>query len=327
MNERTTTPTGPTQTTPAPTPFQAAPYSLAWKRATSSFPDEPKTYTTFMCRGPQPHPIRLADTLKSSMLEQSLEAFQSQVETSLDRVNTLAKRLKKLKTAAQAGDLREIAKSVGDAKDLATAAQDQCAALSFEFDDTGYFPDAFLAEVVTAAEAKGLKVFAQDGKLYAYPLLVRVKAAERAVQIGKKTERGIRPSALAARLYQLHSKPARFKPADFLGLLYRAYKHCAAKNESPVLTLAEIYDVLTLMPGAAKEYTRDDFARDLYLLDRSGVTTIGVNTMSDGIEFRFSASTGTRSASATLVCIAEDGSEKRYYGINFITPGLIKAER
>ena len=315
MNERTTTPTGPTQTSPAPAPFQAAPYSLAWKRATSSFPDEPKTYTTFMCRGPQPHPIRLADTLKSSMLEQSLEAFQSQVETSLDRVNTLAKRLKKLKTAAQAGDLREIAKSVGDAKDLATAAQDQCAALSFEFDDTGYFPDAFLAEVVTAAEAKGLKVFAQDGKLYAYPLLVRVKAAERAVQIGKKTERGIRPSALAARLYQLHSKPARFKPADFLGLLYRAYKHCAAKNESPVLTLAEIYDVLTLMPGAAKEYTRDDFARDLYLLDRSGVTA-----MTDGIEFRFSASTGTRNASATLVCIAEDGSEKRYYGISFITP-------
>jgi hypothetical protein len=249
------------------------------------------------------------------MLEQSLEAFQSQVETSLDRVNTLAKRLKKLKTAAQAGDLREIAKSVGDAKELSTAAQEQCAALSFEFDDAGYFPDAFLAEVVTAAEAKGLKVFAQDGKLYAYPLLVRIKAAERAVQIGKKTERGIRPSALAAKLYQLQSKPARFKPADFLGLLYRAYKHCAAKNESPVLTLAEIYDVLTLMPGAAKEYTRDDFARDLYLLDRSGVTA-----MSDGIESRFSASTGTRNASATLVCIAEDGSEKRYYGISFITP-------
>jgi hypothetical protein len=256
------------------------------------------------------------------MLEQSLEAFQTQVETSLDRVNTLAKRLKKLKSAAQIGDLREIAKSVGDAKELSTAAQGQCSALSFEFDDAGYFPDAFLAEVVTAAEAKGLKVFAQDGKLYCYPLLVRMKPAERSVQIGKKTERGIRPSALAARLYQLQSKPARFKPADFLGLLYRAYKHCAAKNESPVLTLAEIYDVLTLMPGAAKEYTRDDFARDLYLLDRSGVTA-----MSDGIEFRFSASTGTRNASATLVCIAEDGSEKRYYGISFIIPDLNKAER
>ena len=54
---------------------------------------------------------------------------------------------------------------------------------------------------MTAAEARGLKVFAQDGKLYCYPLLVRVKGAERAVQIGKKSERGIRPSALAAKLF------------------------------------------------------------------------------------------------------------------------------
>jgi hypothetical protein len=246
------------------------------------------------------------------MLEQSLEAFQTKVEASLDRVNTLAKRLKKLKSAAQSGDLREIGKSVADVRDLAAAAHEQAGALSFEFDDTNYFPEAFLREVVAAAEAKGLKVFAQDGKLYCYPLLVRVKGAERAVQIGKKSERGIRPSALALKLFQLQSKPARFKPADFLGLIHRAYKHCAGKNESPVLTLIEIYDVLTLMPGSAKEYTRDDFARDLYLLDRSGVTTL-----SDGTECRFSASTGTRNAASTLLCIAEDGSEKRYYGVSF----------
>jgi len=246
------------------------------------------------------------------MLEQSLEALQTQVEASLDRVNTLAKRLKKLKSAAQSGDLREIGKSVTDIRELVAAANEQSGALSFEFDDTNYFPEAFLQEVVTAAEARGLKVFAQDGKLYCYPLLVRVKGAERAVQIGKKSERGIRPSALAAKLFQLHSKPARFKPADFLGLIHRAYKHCAGKNESPVLTLVEIYDVLTLMPGTAKEYTRDDFARDLYLVDRSGVTTLN-----DGTECRFSASTGTRNTASTLVCIAEDGSEKRYYGISF----------
>ena len=247
-------------------------------------------------------------------LEQALEAFQAQVEDSLDGVNTLAKRLKRLKGAAQSGDLREIAKSVSEIRELAAAARDKSAALAFEFEDADYFPEHFLRELVAAAEAKGLRVFAQDGKLYCYPLLVRVKAAERPVQIGKKTERGIRPSALAAKLFQLQSKPARFKPVDFLGLLYRAYGHCAGKNESPVLTLVEIYDVLTLMPGAAKEYTRDDFARDLYLLDRSGVTA-----MNDGTPFQFSASTGTRNAAATLVCIAEDGSEKRYYGIRFMT--------
>ena len=78
------------------------------------------------------------------MLEQSLEAFQTQVEASLDRVNTLAKRLKKLKSAAQSGDLREIGKSVTDIRELVAAANEQSGALSFEFDDTDYFPEAFL---------------------------------------------------------------------------------------------------------------------------------------------------------------------------------------
>jgi hypothetical protein len=117
-------------------------------------------------------------------------------------------------------------------------------------------------------------------------------------------------------LRQLQAKPARFKPADFLGLLHRAYRHCASAKESTVLTLAEIYDVLTLMPGSAKDYTRDDFARDLYLLDKSGVTR-----MDNGIVFRFSASTGTRNLASTFICIAEDGSEKRYYGIGFSKAG------
>jgi hypothetical protein len=246
------------------------------------------------------------------MLEPALAIFQGQVETSLDRVTILTKRLKKLKTAAQSGDLREIDKSLSDLKDLSAAVHNHSAALAFEFDDAAYFPDAFLEELAEASREKGLTVFAQDGKLYCYPLLVRVKPAERSVQIGKKTERGVRPSALAARLRQLHAKPPRFKPSDFLNLLHRAYRHCASAKESPVITLAEVYEVLTLMPGSGKDYTKDDFARDLYLLDQSGATR-----MDNGAAFRFSASTGTRNTASTFVCIAEDGSEKRYYGIAF----------
>lgn len=254
----------------------------------------------------------LESSSPSHMLEQSLGAFQTQVEASLSGAGTLLKRLKRLRAAAQAGDLREIAKSLSEVKQAAPETASQAQALAFEFDDEPYFPDAFLSELEAAAKERGMSVFVRDGKLYCYPLLVRVKPAERAVQIGKRTERGIRPSALAARLFQLQSKPARFKPADFLGLLHRAYRHCAAPGESPVLMLAEIYDVLTLMPGAAKEYTKDDFARDLYMLDSSGVTAL-----ENGTRFRFSASTGTRNAAAVFVCIAEDGSEKRYYGISF----------
>ena len=43
------------------------------------------------------------------MLEESLEAFQNEVEASLAGAGTLLKRLKKLRAAAVAGDLREVA--------------------------------------------------------------------------------------------------------------------------------------------------------------------------------------------------------------------------
>jgi|SRR5579863_3289197 len=245
------------------------------------------------------------------MLEESLRSFQEQVETSLQQVASLTRRLKKLGGAAHTGDLREIARGLGEINEVAAAARDQIGRLEFRFDEESYFPDGFLDELVEASVALGMRVFALDGKLYCYPLLVRVKAPERAVQIGKKTERGVRPSALLAKLRAMQTRPARFKPDNFLELLYRVWKRCV-RADRKVVPLQEIYDLLTLMPGSAKDYTREEFARDLYLLDRSGV-----NRSRDGHRVSLPASTGTRIAAATFVCIAEDGSEKRYYGIGF----------
>src|SRR5579863_6539392 len=114
------------------------------------------------------------------MLEESLRSFQEQVETSLQQVAALTRRLKKLGGAAHTGDLREIAKGLGEINDVAAAAQDLVGKLEFRFDEESYFPDGFLAEIVEASGAAGMRVFALDGKLYCYPLLVRVKAADRA---------------------------------------------------------------------------------------------------------------------------------------------------
>ena len=40
-----------------------------------------------------------------------------------------------------------------------------------------------------------------------------------------------------------------------------------------VIKLLDIYQLLTLLPGQSKEYTKEEFARDIYLLDKSGITT------------------------------------------------------
>src|SRR6266849_3743123 len=46
------------------------------------------------------------------------------------------------------------------------------------------------------------------------------------------------------------------------------------RETSAIVPLVEIYNLLTLLPGQAKEYARQEFARDLYLLDQSDVTAV-----------------------------------------------------
>jgi hypothetical protein len=72
---------------------------------------------------------------------------------------------------------------------------------------------------------------------------------------------------------------------------------------------------MTLRPGDRREYTRQEFGRDVYLLDQSGVTETR-----RGHVVSFPASTGTRAPSGTVRVITRSGEEKVYYGISF-TPG------
>ena len=55
--------------------------------------------------------------------------------------------------------------------------------------------------------------------------------------------------------------------------------------------LNRIYKLFTSLPGSSRGYTPTDFARDLYLLDTSGLTSL-----KSGATVSFPASTGTRSA-------------------------------
>ena len=83
-------------------------------------------------------------------------------------------------------------------------------------------------------------------------------------------------------------------------------------DTSPIVQLVEIYNLLTLLPGQAKEYSRQEFARDLYLLDQSGVTTVRT-----GAVVSLHAARGNEAASKVFPIITKDGQAKTYYGISF----------
>lgn len=161
-------------------------------------------------------------------------------------------------------------------------------------------------------------MFEQDDRLYCYPSLLRVLPTDRTLLIDRTRERRLRPSAVIGHLRALQERPPRFRPEAFLEALLKAYRALvrrqgASKLDSgSVERLSQVYELLTLLPGQSREYSSHEFARDIYLLDRSGITETR-----DGFVVSFPASTGTKSAGGTLTAITEKGQERRYWGIAF----------
>jgi hypothetical protein len=191
------------------------------------------------------------------------------------------------------------------------------------FDEAGYLEGkAFRQELLTTAQQMGVNLYEHDGYLFSYPVLLRILHKERAVAIDRMRENRLRPSVLVKRLKEVQNKPLRFKPHTFLEMVFTAYsivvagrgKHLIGKGT--VIPLLELYQLLTLLPWQASEYTRQEFGRDIYLLDKSGTITTKNNHRAN-----FHASTGVRDATKTLTVIAQAGREKTYYGISFVQAG------
>jgi hypothetical protein len=195
------------------------------------------------------------------------------------------------------------------------------ATASWHLAEDAYFSSGrFSEELLAAAQAAGLQLFERDERFYCYPLLVRVAPAERSVFVDRARERRIRPSVLVEHLREVQRRPPRFRPEAFLASLFGAYSYLVARHGTNQLDsghsvpLVDVYEIMTLLPGASRDYSRQEFARDIYLLDRGGVTTTR-----RGYVVSFPASTGARASTAMRV-VTESGQEKVYYGLAFSPP-------
>ena len=254
-------------------------------------------------------------------LEKALGKTEEDATVSLKAAQVVVAALKRLRYATRVGDLRELRAAMDgmEKAELALRQQIATAIAGWDFNGETYLANgSFTAEVLAVAEQKGVRIFERDDRLYCYPVLIRVSPAESAILIDKAKERKLRPTVLVNRLKELQKRPPRFRPEAFLEALYETYGKAvklrgkALFGSGTVVPLLEIYVLFTLLPGQSKEYSKHEFARDIYLLDRSGVTTT-----KKGARVSFPASTGTKLASRTLAVINELGEEKKYYGISF----------
>lgn len=252
-------------------------------------------------------------------IEQALATTEAEAAATLQAAGSLMTPLRRFRTAAQLGDLRELRASMEEAEQALAELRHQFAEAKkgWSFNAQQYLSSGqFNKEVISTAQSMGVSMFERDDRLFCYPALLRVVPSEKAVVIDRKQERRIRPTILVNLLKDLQERPPRFRPQAFLSALFEAYTRIVGDQgegllqAAPVVPLVDIYGLLTLLPGQAREYSKQEFARDIYLLHRGDVTTTR-----SGARVSFPISRGVRGK--TLTVIDESGEQRRYYGIRF----------
>lgn len=251
-------------------------------------------------------------------LEAALAAVEGQADAVLRLATGLVSQLRRVKADAVSGQLRDLGRDLDGAQAAAARVSEAATELraGFSFDDQAHLSSgAYTKELLAAAHDAGVEAFEEDDRILSYPSVIRLLPGERALEIDRRRERRLRPSVVARLLAVAQGRSPRFKPEPFLESLLAAYQLVLArdgKQPDAVVRLVDVYVVLTLLPGQARDYSRQEFARDLYLLDQTGVTS----TPRSDLALRWAASTGTRGA-GVLTTVARGGQQQRYWGIAF----------
>jgi len=262
----------------------------------------------------------------SAALEDTLAAWDERLAGLERQAGQVLRAARKLRKAAQEGTVATVPAAVAELRDnaakLQAAVSQSSTAPAIDL-AAAFASGAFLDELATAAAAAGVTLVQRDGRISVYPLSLRLEARAQAVRIGRKLERRIRPSFLARHLRALQQRPNRFNARSVLDRLFRAYVvltrslapdwQPSRPGTGPLVPLADLHDLLTLLPAAASDYPLEEFLLDLLRLDRQPDARTG-----RGHRFELGGSTGTKGAKR-LSAYDETGAQHDYYAIRFVS--------
>ena len=263
-------------------------------------------------------------------IEQSFRALDAGSEALSRVARAVATETRRATKAAASGDLKTL-----------NTATDKLRAARQDLDRTGEalaaavqacektvedgLRSGYLEEVKQQIMNAGGEALPHEGQLLCHPSIVRVHAETRRVTIDGRAWKSIRPSALTTELLKRQKRPvaSASRSEAFLEALHKVYRRIVSRDgpsmapaaPTPVVSLADIYEVMTALPGAQRDYQRIDFARDVYRLDTSGTTETR-----RGNRMRLVGSTGTKNRSRILTFIAPGGREITYFGVRFGDP-------
>jgi hypothetical protein len=256
-------------------------------------------------------------TTSRTSLEEALQAVERDADALIKSLGATLKVAKKAKSAAALGEIRDLEQAMEAAASLASQASEAVDDLrvGWQFDVGEWFASGeYTKELLASAAEAGVKAFESDELILSYPAIVQVSPSDTTIVVDKKKDRRIRPSVVVRHLAALQQRPPNFRPEAFIESLATAYDYVvAAKGLRPgaPAKLVDLHRILTLLPGAARDYTRQEFARDMYLLDQSGVVD-----GKDGRRMSLPASALTR-GTGVLTTVTRAGQTKVYAGVAF----------
>jgi hypothetical protein len=250
-------------------------------------------------------------------LESALQALDNQLAEAANALKTASQSLRKAQEAARTGNLRDARRLLETARETAhtylTAIH--AAEESWQFPVDEYFgADRYLDELRQATvelDLQGVRVL--DGRLYCYPNIVRVEPREGTVRLGSKRHSGVRPTHVARMLKAAQARPSQGNLGPLLEAIEEAYLLRTHGEIGSAVPLRDIYETLTLRPGARRDYTLDDFVMDVYRLDVSGPHASRARR-----RFDLPASTSTRGGGGIRFATRQ-GEEKLYSTIRFLS--------
>jgi hypothetical protein len=265
------------------------------------------------------HPFEGDVGAVTTTFEQAFAEAERSATAAVKAGSLVVSAARQMQKAAQEGDIRKLRLTAEKLSNAAQAARQDVAnaktAWPFsEDEEREYLATGYERELCDEASQVGLNIYPRDARLLAYPSVIRVLPGELSVRVDRKRVPSLRPSYLARLLLANQKKKSRYPAERFLETLYKAYMIIVPKGDAgAVVKLTQVYQALTLLPGADAEYSKSDFARDLYMVDQSG----NAQTRS-GARLSLPASTGTRGAGGDLFTfVGPDGEIQTYYGIRF----------
>ena len=258
-------------------------------------------------------------------LEDALVSLEAHLGNAEKQAAVLLSSVRRLRRAAREGVIADLPTAIAAAKAEADRFGESLlrAAAKLNYDVAQAFASgAWFDELAAAAKEAGVVLVRRDGQVIAYPVALRLDARAQGVRVGRKLEKRIRPSFIAAMLRGLQQRPARFNARQFLDRMFSLYENKARvedpawrparPGQGPLVSLADLYELLTLLPAAGADYPHEEFVTDLLRLDRQPDATD-----SHGRRFELGGSTG-RKTGKRLTVFDEVGEQHDYYAIRFI---------